>query len=137
MARSRAASQGVALPRRGTFQDVLLQEVDYRERNLRFAEISMFTLLFEHVIMLGIEHLTADGKRIGEIKRSVGDEIAKMLARYEAELYQDRYLPEYQRVMRELSRREKEEAEEKRRRDQAALDRVAAFSEDAVVKPPT
>jgi hypothetical protein len=108
----------------------MLQEVDYRERNLRFAEISIFALIAEHLIMLSADQLpTAPENRV-KIKRSLHDEIGKMLGKYEAELYQDRYLPEYQRTMREISRREKEEAEDKRRRDQAALDRVATFASE-------
>lgn len=78
--------------------------------------------------MLTAELIPGDGKRHEAVKSQMAAHIEKVMGRYEAELYQDRYLPEYQRAMREISRREKEAAEEKRRRDQAALDRVAEFS---------
>ena len=130
MARSRAASQGVPLPRRGTFQDVLLQEVDYRERNLRFAEVSIFVSLFQQLLFLTAELVPLADDKLNGLKQAISEDSGRLLARYEAELYQERYLPEYQRVMREISRREKIEAEEKRRREQAAFERVAALAGD-------
>lgn len=118
------------LPRRGTFQDVLLQEVDYRERNLRFAEVSIFAAMMQNLLLLTADMLHTDGKKIVEIKKRIFSDTTKILDSYEAEIFQDRYLPEYQRHMRELSRREKAEAEAKRQRDLEALGRVAALSED-------
>jgi hypothetical protein len=120
----------VPLPRRGTFQDVLLQEVDYRERNLRFAEVSIFAAMRQNMLLLTADMLHTDGKKIVEIKKKIFADTTKILDSYEAEIFQDRYLPEYQRHMRELSRREKAEAEAKRQRDLEALGRVAALSED-------
>ena len=81
--------------------------------------------------MLLADQLNIEGNKRVEVKKDIHEEVLKLMGRYEAELYQDRYLPEYQRQMREVSRREKEMEEEKRRRDQAALDRVAEFSDDA------
>lgn len=80
--------------------------------------------------MLTADLLPTSADNKVKLKRDIGSEIAKILGKYEAELYQDRYLPEYQKTQREISRREKEEAEERRRRDQAALDRVASLSGD-------
>jgi hypothetical protein len=128
LARSRAASQGVPLPRRGTFQDVLLQEVDYRERNLRLAEVSIFVAMFEQLLMLTAELLTTSDEKIIKLKQGIAQDANRLLEKYEAELYQERYLPEYQRLMREISRREKAAEEEKRRKEQAAFERVAALS---------
>jgi len=78
--------------------------------------------------MLTADLLPTSSENKLTLKRNIGAEISKILGKYEAELYQDRYLPEYQKTQREISRREKEEAEDRRRRDQSALDRVAALS---------
>jgi hypothetical protein len=110
---------------------VLLQEVDYRERNLRYSEVMLFTTLFEYLLMLTAELIPGDQKRQSAMKAQITSHVEKIIDKYEAELYQERYLPEYQRAMREISRREKEAEEEKRRREQAALDRVAEFDAGA------
>ena len=81
--------------------------------------------------MLTTDLLPIDGDKRGTIKKDIHEQIFKLMDRYEAELYQERYLPEYQRQMREVSRREKLALEEKRRREQAALERVAEFSDDS------
>ena len=80
--------------------------------------------------MLTADLLPTSAETRQKVKLDTHDDILKMLSRYEAEIYQDRYLPEYQRTVREVSRREKEEAEAKRRRDMDALERVASFSGD-------
>lgn len=118
------------LPRRGTFQDVLLQEVDFRERNLRLAEVTLFVCLLEDMLLLMIEGLNIDPKYIPEAKLKASKRIGKLISKYEAELYQDRYLPEYQRAEREISRRERQEAENKKARDEAVKARVASFDDD-------
>lgn len=79
--------------------------------------------------MLLVDVLQLEAARTSSVKTSIQAHVVKAMKNYEAELFQDRYLPEYQRQMRELSRREKEEAEAKRKRDQQALDRVSGFSE--------
>ncbi len=81
----------------------------------------------ESLLMVNIEMLPGDAKQLQAMKSQLSSQIQKLMSKYEAELYQDRYLPDYQKAMREISRREKEAEEEKRRRDQAALDRVAEF----------
>lgn len=93
--------------------------------------MSVFASLARQLIMLTVELLPIDGKRTIEIKNNIGKDIAAMMSAYEAELFQDRYLPEYQKHEREISRREKAEAEAKRKRDLEALSRVASLSEDA------
>lgn len=107
-----------------------MKEVDYRERNLRFAEMSIFVSMVEQLLLLTAELIPAADDKIIKLKSSLSETTGRMLNRYEAELYQDRYLPEYERLMREISRREKAEAEEKRRREQAAFERVAALAGD-------
>lgn len=108
----------------------MLQEVDYRERNLRFAEVSIFAAMMQNLLLLTADLLNTDGKRVVEIKKKIFADTEKILNTYEAEIFQDRYMPEYQRHMRELSRREKAEEEARRQRELAALGRVAALSED-------
>lgn len=89
----------------------------------------MFAAIARHLIMLTVETLSVDSKQAIEIKKSINKDISELLAKYEAELYQDRYLPEYQKNAREISRRERAEADAKRERDLAALNRVASLSE--------
>lgn len=91
----------------------------------------VFTSLFEHLLLLTVELTPGDQKRQAAVKAQISSHVQKIMDKYEAEIFQERYLPEYQRALREISRREKEAEEEKRRRDQAALDRVAEFDADA------
>jgi hypothetical protein len=80
--------------------------------------------------MLLVDLLPTDNKQITEIKKELSKDISSVMAAYEAELFQDRYLPEYQKQAREISRREKAEAELKRQRELEAMNRVAALSGD-------
>ena len=81
--------------------------------------------------MLTADLIPTDNGRVVALKKKLGDQIDTLLARYEAELYQERYLPEYQSNAREISRREKQKDLERAQRDREALERVAALSEDA------
>ena len=110
---------------------MLLQEVDYRERNLRLAEMSIFTFAFERLLLLTADLIPySDPKTNQEVKKDIHKELSTLLGKYEAELYQEKYLPEYQRAQRELSRREKEKAEAALRREKKAMALVEGFAED-------
>lgn len=117
------------LPRAGSFQDAVLQEMIFREQNLKYAEMSLTTRLFERMIFLLIDS-TTEGQDVVRRKQQVHDDINVWLKLYEAELYQDRYMPEYQREERERARVQEQKEAERKIREAAALQRVAAFSEE-------
>lgn len=129
MVRAKASATGVKLPRAGSFQDAVLQEMIFREQNLKYAEMSLTTRLFERMIFLLIE-TTTDTQDVVRRKQQVHEDINVWLKLYEAELYQDRYMPEYQREERERLRIQEQQEAERKVRETAALKRVAAFSEE-------
>jgi len=91
--------------------------------------MSLTTRLFERMIFLLIE-TTTDTQDVVRRKQQVHEDINVWLKLYEAELYQDRYMPEYQREERERLRIQEQQEAERKVRETAALKRVAAFSEE-------
>jgi hypothetical protein len=127
--RAKASADGVKLPKAGSFQDAVLQEMIFREQNLKYAEVSLTTRLFERMIFLLVE-MGTDAEQIIRRKKAIHEDINLWLKLYEAELYQDRYMPEYQREERERLRIESQKQAEQKIREAEALKRVASFSED-------
>ena len=119
----------MALPRAGSFQDAVLQEMIFREQNLKYSEVTLFTRLIQ--LLLGqLVELTTVPDKIGQRKALLHDDINVWLRLYEAELYQDRYMPAYQRAERERIRQEAHAEAERKVREAQALKKVAGFSED-------
>jgi len=101
----------------------------FREQNLKNAEASLFTRMVELVLMQLVELTTSD-TMIQKRKASMHEEINLWLRIYEAELYQDRYLPSYQRAERERLRHEQLAEMERKMREQQALKKVERFGAD-------
>ena len=116
------------LPRAGSFQDAVLQEMIFRDQNLKYAEMSLTTRLFERMIFLLVE-MSTDAEQVVRRKQAIHEDVNLWLKLYEAELYQDRYMPEYQRAERERLRVESQRIAEQKVREAEALKRVARFSE--------
>lgn len=116
IARAKAVAAGVVLPRRGSLKAKLLQELDFRDRNLRAHEFSTIALILQGIYAAII--LGPDLPREQALKAL--NLMTKSMEDYEAELFHDRYLPEYDRAQQEISRREKEE---ELRREEAAKKR--------------
>lgn len=127
--RAKASADGVKLPKAGSFQDAVLQEMIFREQNLKYAEVSLTTRLFERMIFLLVE-MGTDAEQVVRRKKTIHEDVNLWLKLYEAELYQDRYMPEYQREERERLRIESQKQAEQKIREAEALKRVASFSED-------
>lgn len=89
-----------------------------RDLNLRFAEV----VLFARILSVGF--------------KMPEEAVSGLLALYEAELYQDTYVPSYQQAARTRLRRKQQEIEHKKREEAAAIARVQAFSNDAPGRPP-
>ena len=100
-----------------------------REQNLKYAEVTLFTRLIQQGLELLVE-LATDADKIKQRKVLLRTDVNVLLKYFEAELYQDRYLPEYQRAEREERRSEAILAAEKKAREAIALKRVAAFSNE-------
>ena len=119
----------MALPRAGSFQDAVLQEMVFREQNLKYAEVLLSARYQEQLVALMIEAVT-DPESVGARKKRFFESSALWLKLFEAELYQDRYMPSYQRQERERVRTAMRKEAERKVRDAEALKRVASFSEE-------
>lgn len=119
----------MALPRAGSFQDAVLQEMLFRDQNLKYAEVTLFTRLVEQVLGQLVEISTVPD-RIQHRKDALHADINVWLRLYEAELYQDRYTPAHQRAERERARHAAQAEAERKTREAAALRKVAGFSDD-------
>lgn len=124
--RAKASSEGVALPRAGSFQDAVLQEMLFREQNLKYSEVTLSTRMMEQMLLMLVE-LTTQPEHIARRKNEIHRDINLWLKTYEAELYQDRYLPEYQRAEREQRRAAAQQEEERKIRDAISAQKVASF----------
>jgi hypothetical protein len=121
------------MPLTGSFQDAVMQEVLFRERNLRFVEVSLVVASIErlgHLILDGVLGPVASEKEHKSRHAPLAEGISMMLEHYEAELYQDRYRPAYQQAQALRERRAKFEDLKRRKREADALKRVEAFSHD-------
>ena len=101
----------------------------FREQNLKYAEMSLNARLFERLLFL-VSEMVTDPEQVVRRKQGIHQDVDLWLKLYEAELYQDRYMPEYQRAERERARVDALKQAEKKVRDSEALKRVAAFSEE-------
>lgn len=131
MIRARALSAGVPLPPPGSFRDAVMQETLYRERNLRYSEVVVFAVLLER-----IGHMLLDLRGPAETEEAyrarhapLHQTMDEMLKFYEAELFEDRYLPSYRQAEAEAERKKRQEALEAARRDRQTAARVASFTE--------
>lgn len=108
-----------------------MQEVLFRERNLRHFEVALFTSLFERLnhALIDIAAGPAQSKEAYAARHApLRQDIDRLLKRYEAELFEDRYLLAYQRAEAEEERRLRLEALQKAEREAESLKRVASFS---------
>jgi uncharacterized protein (UPF0147 family) len=114
---------------------VILQELDFRERNLRYVEFSMMVTLAEKGLMI-LEDMAStyekDSKVVVERKNKLHEAVQELLALYGAELHQDNYVPAIQAAQKTRLRRKKEEQAERARRQASALARVEKFGEDPI-----
>lgn len=90
-------------------QAELLQELDGRERNLRLLEVQSLHLFLEEIVYLLTHLLPVNAETLQKYQSVTRERFQAIMAAYEPELYQDRYLPEHQRKVQEDSRRKKEQ----------------------------
>ncbi len=108
--------------------------MDFRKRQLRLTEqamqMRMLSQLLQHQALATAALIRLSG---GEFKPDVSD-IAKQAEEsmriYEAELYQEIYLPKWQRELQEKVRKDRMEADDIARRDLLAPGRVTAMTDD-------
>ena len=107
-----------------------MQEVDYRERNLRLSEMAIFVYSMQRILgtLVEVSNLPAAAKT--KSLDFFQKEAEKVLGHYEAELFQERYLPEYQRNQRNISRREKEEMLRKQQELEEQKKKVESLSQE-------
>lgn len=64
------------------------------------------------------------------LHKPLREDTARLMDFYEAEVFEDRYLPAYQQAQAERDRREKQALADRERQQAESLKRVASFSED-------
>lgn len=101
---------GAPVPRRGSFKAKVLEELDQRERSLRSTEMFIICSFLDDIAELLVMTLPYKQELRDLIQSTRRTQARKLMRQYDPELYQDRYLPEYDRLQQENSRREKEEA---------------------------
>lgn len=132
LAVAEAWARGVELPEVGSFQDVLLEELDYRHRRTEVARMATHVRLAERIMT----HLAVIAElKLDEITKKTSDALHELLDLYEAEVYQEIHAPAWQRKLAELSRRKKEEAIEAEHRRAASARKVAAMDDGSPIKP--
>ena len=110
-----------------------MQEVLFRQRNLRHVEMTVHVSLLERIghLLLDAVYGPAQDKAAHAARHEpLRADVDRLLKLYEAEVFEDRYLPAYQQAEAEEERRAKLAAIERERREAEARKKVAAFSED-------
>ena len=130
MIRAKAVASGVALPRAGSFQDAILQEMLSREQNLQFMQMSVFAQMMQRIINLLVE-LSTDQKQREMRKNLYEEEMDRLMQLYASELYQERYMASNIRKERAEKRTREQEAAEAKLKEEQLASRVASWSEDS------
>jgi len=131
--RAKAVSHGVRLPPAGSFKEAVMRETLSREQNLQMSEVTLMVklqqrqmvLLSELICMFGETPEVKFRERIHKIDAWIED----LLKVYEAELYQDRYTPAYDRSRRQEQREAEKQALDRVDSEARAAEKVARFSD--------
>lgn len=106
-----------------------MQEVLFRDRNLRYAEMLFTATQQQQIIMLLLELQGLSTETLRERKQRFQKVFEDSIRMYGAELYGDRYLPGAAQAEAERVRLEKLKQLDATRRDAERLKRVARWSE--------
>lgn len=116
-----------------------MQEINFRDRNLKFAEVMLNAKLLSTIVDLlqslvietvrANKEVTLNENHAKQAKKDVTEMTTSLMQAFEAELYQEAYLPDYQRTISETLRRKKQITTEQRDMELRALQKVAKFSE--------
>lgn len=115
-----------------------MQEVLFRQRNLRHVEMTVMVSLAErlgHILLDAVFGPAKDESAYRARHEPLRADVDRLLKLYEAEVFEERYLPAYQQAEAEEERRSKIDAMERERREAEARKKVAAFSEEDRRKP--
>lgn len=108
-----------------------MQEVLFRERNLRHVEVTMVVSMIEQIGHYLIDVLPAPDEAAFKRRHSAfSDRVLDRLRLFEAELYEERYLPSYQQKEAEEARKKRLREIDTQVRDARAMKKVALFSKD-------
>jgi hypothetical protein len=102
---------GLEAPARGSIRDQLFQELERRSQNLRLAEVWLVVQLLSEINQSLLMLLGAKS----DVLQTYMESIKRRMMDYEAELYQDRYVPAFEAKRREEERKKKAEYERKRK----------------------
>ena len=130
MARANAYAKGHRLPRAGSFHDALLEEMDLRERDIRYSEVMIgltaFQLFAEDVrdlLMAGFALKSSEQPRFSR------ERLEKLTSVYRDKLFHIGYLPEYERRLAEILHGKPAELREETERDISAASKVERMTD--------
>ena len=109
-----------------------MQEVLFRQRNLQHVEMTVTVSLMErlgHILLDAVYGPAKDEAMYKARHAPLRADVDRLLKLYEAEVFEERYLPAYQQAEAEEERKAKLGAIEREQREAAARKKVAAFSE--------
>jgi hypothetical protein len=113
--------------------------MDFRRRQLRLTEqamqMRMLSQLLQHQALATAALVSAAGAQFKPDIAALGREVEESMRIYEAELYQEIYLPKWQRELQEKARKERMDADDIARRDLLAPARVTAMTDDDAQEP--
>lgn len=117
-----------------------MQELTHRDRNLRFVEHMFLVNMLERILYkvddLVMEviktnpNLKLEPEKVAIHRKKMRTDIEELSQQYEAEVFQDAYLPEFQRQMQEALRRKRRLEAEQKDLEKARLDEINSMTEE-------
>lgn len=107
---------------KGSFEDYLLQEIIFREKSLDLLKQTININLAERLLIVLEELLNTTN--IKDRVASHKEALQMMLNLYEAELFQESYLPIYQKRLAETLRKKRMDIELSKQKEAEALKKV-------------
>ncbi len=107
-----------------------MQEVLFRDRNLRYAETLFHATQQQQILLLLLELIGLDPSELDARRKNLQAIFKESIRTYGAELYGDRYLPGAEAAEAERARVARLKALDDKRREELRIARVAKWSEE-------
>lgn len=120
-------------PPAGSFQDAVLREVLFRERNRQYAVSATVISAIEalgHVLLDGLAPPAKDEAQYRALHEPFAKRFADLRRLLEEEVYEERYMPEFIRAEERRERARRDAALAREAAEKAARARVADFSRE-------
>ena len=131
--RGRALAAGVPFPPAGSFQDAVLREVLFRERNRQYAVSATVISAIEalgHALLDGLGPPAKDEAQHRALHEPFAKRFEDLRRLLEEEVYEERYMPEFIREEERRERAKRDAALAREAAEKAAQARVASWSDE-------